>query len=214
MDQQLQAWRRKRLNQHNIINFWYFAFIDNLHLILQYGILPKNEVDRRGLQYRSFAEETVQIRRHHHTIHLSNQKEYKIHDVVPVYLCPKTPTLSARREIYSELVFLRIQSFILLDDEVEFAFTDGNAASRQTRFFVDLNHLEQLPWDVIRCKYWNDFTDGLRKRNSEFLIHPCIPVERIWDLYVVNETARTKVQGVVDQCNSRLKVSIKQDMFF
>ena len=111
-------------------------------------------------------------------------------------------------------MFLRIQSFILLDDGVEFAFTDGNAASEQSNYFVDLNRLGQLPWDVIRAPYWNDFPDGRRKRNSEFLIFPRIPVNRIWEFGVVNEVARTQVQSILAQHNSRLAVSIKRDWFF
>ncbi len=214
MNPTLQAWRRGRLLQYKIVNFWYFAFIDNLHLILQHGVLPKNEADRRGLQYRSFAEETVQARRHQRTIHLSNQKRYTIHDVVPVYLCPKTPTLFVRRTLQAELVFLRIQSFILLDEGVEFAFTDGNAASEQSNYFLELNHLDQIPWGVIRALYWNEYPDGRRKRNSEFLIYPSIPVGRIWDLGVVTETARTRVQAILNEHNSRLFVSVKRIWFF
>ena len=214
MNPRVQEWRREHLRQYSITDFWYFAFIDNLPLILQHGILPKNEVERRGLKYRSFAEETVQARRHHHAICLTNLQLYTIHDVVPVYLCPKTPTLYARRDVQDQLAFVRVRSSVLLDDGIEFAFTDGNAASEQSNDFMDLNMLDQLPWDVIRAPYWNGLPDGKRKRNAEFLIHPRIPVSRIRELGVINEAAQVRIHGMLAQYNAPLAVTIQRDWFF
>ena len=72
----------------------------------------------------------------------------------------------------------------------DFAFSDGNAGSNDTGFYYSLNNLDKIPWDVIRSHRWNDFEDGKRKRNAEFLIHPNIPVDRFWRIAVNNEDVK------------------------
>ena len=170
----LANWRKSKLAEHGIIDFFYFSMIDNLESLLKYGILPKNEVVIRGWNYASFAEESVQDRRHVRKIQLSNQATVTIHDVVPVYLVPRTPTLSARRESQNRIFFIVINTDVLAQENTEFAFSDGNAASQETLIFNSLYKLKYIPWDVLKAVYWNDFPDGRRKRNAEFLIFPKI----------------------------------------
>ena len=204
----------KKLRDHNIYSFWYFSYIDNLDAILQYGILPKNEVKQRGLQSRSFALDSVQERRHNINISLSNNKKYTLHDVVPVYLRPQTPTLFLRQEKQDQLFFVKISSSIVLDKGFEYAFTDGNAASTLTRFFVDPEQLSELPWDVIEAIYWTNYNDGKRKRNSEFLIFPHIPINRFEGLGVLNDAARKRVREIMVRRNFQIRVSVRCDWFF
>lgn len=214
MGQQLREWRCKMLNKYGLNFFWYFAFIDNLPTILKYGILSKNEADRKGLKCRSFAEQTVQIRRKSRDIHLTNRQAYTVHDLVPVYLCPKTPTLSARRTIQSDIFFICITSQILLEDNIEFAFTDGNAASSISKCYHDLKNLRKLPWEVINADYWNNYEDGMRKRNSEFLIYPNISASHFIDIGVFNAYAKAKAKKILLINNSPLNVEIRKDWFF
>jgi len=141
---------------------------------LKYEILPKNQVVTRGWNYASFAEESVQDRRCVRKIQFSNQATVKIHDVVPVYLVPRTPTLSARRSEEHRIFFLVINTDVLAQENTDFAFSDGNAASQETLIFNSLYKLKYIPWDVLKAVYWNDFPDGRRKRNAEFLIFPKI----------------------------------------
>lgn len=206
--------RRAKLEEYGITSFWYFARIENLDSILEHGILPKNQVEQRRLHFYSFAEESVQKRRHYKQIKLSNGQKFTVHDLVPVYLCPKTPTLSARREDQYRLIFTRIQSAILLDDGVEFAFTDGNAAHSKTKFFVNLSQLSELPWEVIKAHYWNDLPDGKRKRSSEFLIFPRIPINRFMEFGVSTEAACDRANEIVARRKLQIRVSVKTEWFF
>lgn len=172
-------------------------------------------MDRKRIKYDSFAEKTVQNRRHYKRITLSNNQNYTIHDVVPVYLIPKTPTLYARKHQQYRVIFARIQSSILQDDGVEFTFTDGNAASKNTKFFTDLDLLSELPWEVLEQNaYWPDFPDGKRKRNSEFMIFPNIPINRISELGVFNNDAYHQAREIISRKSPLLNVSMKPDWFF
>ena len=92
-DLHLKDWIKIKLQQYNISSFYYLAHKNNLEGILKYGILPKNEVIEKGLDSTSFAEIGVQERRDAINIALAEKNIYNIHDMVPLYLTPKTPTL-------------------------------------------------------------------------------------------------------------------------
>jgi hypothetical protein len=205
----------RKLAEYNINSFYYFTYIENLKSILEHGILPKNEVIKRGLKHQSFAEETVQARRHYRRINLTNNIGCTIHDVVPVYLIPKTPTLFARRNQQYKIIFIRIQTSLLQDDVIEFAFTDGNAASRDSNIFTDINQLIQLPWDVLNWNvYWNEFPNGKRKRNSEFMVYPYVPINYISELGVSNADALSLTCDILKEINSKINARIICEWFF
>lgn len=50
-----------------------------------------------------------------------------------------------------KIVFLVISAEVVADDGVEFAFSDGNAASQKTQIYRSLYKLPHLPWDVLQA---------------------------------------------------------------
>jgi hypothetical protein len=210
----LTDWRRSKLSQHHIVELFYFSMIDNLESLLQYGILPKNEMIKRGLSHASFAEESVQDRRHIREIELSNHTKATIHDLVPLYLVPRTPTLSARRAYQNKIFFIVINSDIVADEKTEFSFSDGNAASQETRFFNSLYKLKHLPWDVLKADYWNDFSDGKRKRNAEFLIFPSVPPKYFIRIIILNSNLQNHCKMLVQKFGSSIDVIVDSSYFF
>lgn len=210
----LTDWRRSKLREHHIVELFYFSMIDNLDSLLQYGVLPKNETIKRGLSHASFAEESVQDRRHIREIELSNKTKVTIHDLVPLYLVPRTPTLSARRDCQDRIFFIVINSDIVADEKTEFAFSDGNAASQETRFFNSLYKLKYLPLDVIKADYWNDFSDGKRKRNAEFLIFPSVPPKYFIRIVILDLNLQNHCKMLVQKFGSSIDVIVDSSYFF
>mgnify|MGYP000323085569 FL=1 len=137
----LAEWRKKRLEAKNIQFLYNFSNIENLHSIIKNGILPKNFVNRSGIKTSSFAEESVQERRHNKTVELSDRSQVNLHDLVPLYFTPKTPTLFARKDIQSKIFFVEISVSLIYEEAQNFSFTDGNAGSDSTQFFRNLNDL-------------------------------------------------------------------------
>ena len=207
-------WRRSKLQEYNIHSFFYFSHKDNIETILKYGILPKNEVHKMGLDFTSFAEEGVQYKRDTKKIKLTDGNWYNIHDLVPLYLTPRTPTLYSRKNMQSNFFFCVVQSFLICSETTNFAFSDGNAASHATSFHYSLKKLNEIPWDVIRAKSWNEFPDGKRKRNSEFLIYPKVPVSRIWRFVVNNAKLKSKLESELNRFGLEKEVTINQRYFF
>lgn len=213
-DNRLKQWIQKKLLEFGIHNLYYFSHLKNFESILKNGILSKNEILRINIGHKSFAEESVQNRRDPKIINLTGEISANLHDLVPLYLTSKTPTLSARREMQNDIFFAVIQSRLLFDDDIEYAFTDGNAASMDTKFYYSLNKLSEIPWSVIKAPYWNDFADGKRKRNAEFLIYPKISVERIDKILINNEQSKKYIDEVINRLKMNIKTECQPAYFF
>ena len=136
----------KNLQSLNIDYLYYFSHLNNLESILRNGILSKNEVEKINLKYTSFAEETVQNRRHDIKIGLPDGSIGNLHDFVPLYFTSKTPTLYSRKDLQNNIFFLVIKSDIVLDDRIRFIFTDGNAASSFTTFHSNTDKFLKFLW--------------------------------------------------------------------
>lgn len=204
----LENWRRSRLASAGVDTLFYVSLIDNLTSILASGILPKN---RTPSSHRSFAEESVQERRHQKIVELSDRSRVSVHDCVPLYLTPRTPTLYARRELQSSMFFIDVSSEAVCNQSSQFAFSDGNAGANATQFYRNLNDLDKIPFDVVRANYWTDFSDGSRKRCSEFLVSPSVPPDFFQRIVVAG-------RGGLDRCVSavqgRIPVVVEPAYFF
>lgn len=214
----IQRWRKEKLFSYGINCFYYFSHKDNFKSILKHGILSKNGVEKLKINYKSIADEDVQSLRDAREFHLSDNKKYNLHDLVPVYLTPKTPTFYRhfKNNIQTELFFAIIESFIICFDEgISYAFSDGNSTSYQSKIHYNLNKLNEIDFDLLRASSWTDQgQEGVRKRNSEFLIHPSIPIERIWRFAVNNENLKKNLEDQLKNENLDIEVSIDNYCFF
>lgn len=206
--------RRQQLTDAGLKHLYYVSKLANLPSILKHGILPKNEIMRKHLSSESFAEETVQERRNRKNLELSDGSIVKIHDVVPLYFVTRTPTLSARREIQSDLAFIEISSEVVCDESNLYAFTDGNAASDDTIFFPSLFKLDEVPHKILHAPYWTNFPDGKRQRCAEFFIYPWVSVSYFRRLLVVGEKTADRCQQLVDEARVSVPVAIEPAAFF
>ena len=215
----LSRWRRGVLAKWLLRNLHYFSLRDNLNSLLERGILSKNDVIKQGISAGSFAEESVQNRRQHVDVKLTDRTKIPLHDLVPLYLVPRTPALSARRDRQDELFFIDVSPDVLCDPGNEFAFTDGNAASSQTQFFRSLRHLDKVPWDVIQAEYWGDQPDGRRRRCAEFLVYPSVTPRYFSRLVVVSQSAAEACASILrrmpNQASSRqIDIAVEPGYFF
>lgn len=207
----LSDWMKGQLKSYDIKAFYYIIAIDNLPSVMEYGINSKNEVESRGKRYLTFADENVQNRRHGLKVYLSDKKWHNIHDLVPVYLTPLTPTLFARKEKQDRLCVITINPSVICDTKISYVFSDGNAASRDTVFDYNLRNLNMIDWNIIREPYWTQYHDGTRRRNAEFLIFPRIlPV---WFLSIVFQSESSLKKGIESIGNNDL-LKIEPNCFF
>ena len=205
------------LEKYKLRVLYYMTPVENLENILRFGILSKNEIKRRNLSYESFALESVQERRDAKKIQLSDLKKRKsLHDCIPLYIAYKTPTLyyifKNHPHEYGRIIFIRIRSKIVLHKA--FCFTDGNAASQNSREYYDLGNLNRIDWNVVNGTYWNDEFDGKRKRCAEFLIYPNVE-RRFFDLIIVKSyDIKREVESILQKLEFRLNVEHNPAYYF
>ena len=113
------------------------------------------------------------------------------------------------------IFFCKISSQNLISDtKIDFAFTDGNAASLETIKYRSLNSLIKLNWTIINSEFWNDKADGKRIRNSEFLIYPKIEVKYISEFSVNNQKLKQEFENELLKKSSKIPVTIDNKCFF
>ena len=211
----LKKWRKKKLK--NCKEFpkylYYFSELSNIENIIKFGILPKNKIIKQNIQSKSFANLEVQKYRKTIKCIISNKENKFLHDLVPLYLNPKTPTLYSRKNIQEDVFFCLINSYELLSDpEVNFAYTDGNATNRITKFYYNLDSLNKLKWDIINSDRWNDKPDGKRIRNSEFLIYPEIKLKYIEFISCQRHKTIERLSDYIK--GNAIKLNVNKDLFF
>lgn len=159
----------------------YLAHRKNLESILEHGILPYSEVRARGLQFVDLSNPAVQRHRERPDPIIG----VSIHDYVPLYLNPKNAMLYVRRQQQHDILILGIHPAVTNGARV--LYTDGNAASKATKFsLVDDVVRPVIP--VLRAERWTEFTDGMRRRMAEVLIHGPIQPK-----HIVRVTCSTQV---------------------
>ena len=164
------------LKQHNIYSLWHITHKNNVEQILRYGIL--NHYNAHGSNVNSVDISDPEAQKWREDIDPHYKR--KIHDYAPLYIKPRNPMLYKRHNIQCDLCLLEISLSVLMENEC--LITDGNAASRITKFFKSANHINNLPWDVLNSAYWPDHEDGKRKMCAEVLIYPEVSkkfIERI-----------------------------------
>ena len=116
--------------------------------------------------------------------------------------------LFRRQSLQSEIVVLYVDDRVMHDRGV--VFTDGNAASADTRFFSALSDLDEIDWQCLDAEYWNDFEDGKRKRCAEVLIPDLVRLAAVKRAVVNNDALR----WVLERQEWPTPVDVRPDWFF
>jgi hypothetical protein len=210
----------KLLKQQDICYLYYFTKLGNLDSILRNGILPKNKVNERCRHAKSFANEDVQQRRADVRITLSDKRKVGLHDCVPFYFNPDTPTFNVSLKKHQDLIMLQVTASVVTDDLVEIAFTNQNASVEGMKPFYDLKNLRKLDWEIIRGTWPRnqprngpDWSHWKRKRQAEFLIFPKVESRFIISICVGNPEMTEHVQKITEQNSHVMPVELDLELF-
>ncbi|KDC48460.1 type II toxin-antitoxin system toxin DNA ADP-ribosyl transferase DarT [Pseudoalteromonas fuliginea] len=198
---------------------YHFTHISNLSsLISSGGVICKNGVDSSSIIYRSAAYDSVQG--HREIFKVPVAPGGLIHDYVPFYFNSRSPMLFAvhRGNIpgvsMSEVVFFKTTAQTIEGAGKLFVFTDGHGIMDLTDYYNNLNELSEVPWDVVNAKYWTNFVDGRRLRQSEFLVHSKLDWELIETIGVYNQIMKDRVEGLIQHLVHKPSVEIKLSWYF
>ena len=214
-------WRLKYLDVFNIGLFYYIFPIDNTVSILRNGVHSKNYTKIHFPDAASFSWDSVQERRSQKLITLTGRKEVLLHDVVPLFFNPKNPTLDVKKEDWEKLAILVIDKNVITDENVEIAFTKGNASRDDAEILRHLKDLDKLDWEIIYGDYWphDEKRYGIKwenwksNRSSEFFIYPKINKTWFRKILVSNKQSLEIIDAHLNKENKFLESSIDENIF-
>lgn len=161
-----------------IDHLYHMTLISNLSSILNDGLFSHDEINRRGVHREDISLASVQERRHQRIEPIHNRS---IHEYVCLYFSPRNPMLFKRRELQNNIVILGLSRNLIKEKDT--IFTDGNAASEDTKFYHGIEELDYLPWGIIESEYWTDYEDGKRIKCAETLVYKQIDKSAIHRVY-------------------------------
>lgn len=188
--------------QRGVQSLWYITHKDNVHGILRHGILNHYDAHRLNPNCADISDPGAQRWRDAIEPHY----ERRIHEYAPLYIKPRNPMLYVRRSLRNELCLLEVSLAVMFENQ--YLITDGNAASRDTRFFKSVANFDDLPWTVLESGYWTDHLDGRRKMCAEVLIYPSVDPRHIQSVHCYSVTMRNSL----DTLGRKLKIS--RNLFF
>ncbi|HRI85565.1 MAG TPA: DarT ssDNA thymidine ADP-ribosyltransferase family protein, partial [Ignavibacteria bacterium] len=161
----------------------------------------------------------VQNKRHFKKIIIKDNDHGYLHNYVPLYFIPHTHTFYNFIDQQEKFFFIELDLKKLLSNK-KCLFTNGNAASNETQFFEDFSEAnDQIPWEVIVARYWNNFPDGKRKKNSEVLVLNHIETIYFKRIAVINDLYYDKLLKILDDrkwkgFNENFKIEVEPSFFF
>ena len=183
--------------------------VDNLSTLLARRVLhAPNTTPQDGLPYRTIHNTKVQASRRVKPV--SCGPRGSVHDYIPFYFGPLSVMLlvlkSGGVDGYDEgqqpLVYLTATVQDVIQAGCPFVFTDGHGLATFTRWFDDPADLSEVDWNVVKRLYWHDTPDDndrKRRKQAEFLIWKQCDWELISGIGVLNEAAKSHVEGIMDR---------------
>jgi hypothetical protein len=170
--------------------FYHMTHVNNIEGICRHGLLSLSKVRGQNLSFKDISDPGAQRwRDRRETVY-----GRPIHDYVPFYLNPKNPMQFRRREMLQELVLVEVHRSVLAGRE--YVYSDGNAASRATRFSDDVLLIGTCV-EALTAEYWTEIEDGKRRRCAEVLIYSHIEPRSINRLICMNDQMVERLMAFV-----------------
>ena len=186
---------------YNIKALYHMTHIDNFDAIFRNGLLP------HGNRYQSQDISDKQVNS------LRNREEpiygKAIHSYVPFYINPKNAMLYKRKEMQNEIVILEFSKELLFTTNS--IFTDGNASSRNTNFFNNIQDLDRLDWSCLNDNSWYNHVDGRRRRMAEVLVRDSVGVDSLSRVICNNMATFNRLKQIV---GNRVEIVLDCSFYF
>ena len=169
---------------------FHITAIDNLRSIAASGLLSKNKVAAKGINFANIAFQTVQGHRSSKLVPI--EPGGNLHDYVPFHFAPRSPMLKTIDSGNVEGCDYRQDDIIHITTMVElmitaglpFVFTNYHAVKAFAEFYNDRKDLDKNDWELFfeqpqlggYCKYWHNpyskprYALRMETRSAEFLV--------------------------------------------
>lgn len=200
--------------------------IDCLDTLIRRGAVhAPNRCPADGLPYRSTHDAEVQVKRAARPI--PGSPGGTVADYVSFYFGPRGPMLFRLKtgwvDDYTEgqepLIYLVTHAQDLVAQGHRVAYSDGHGLAAFTRWFQDLSDLNEIDWDSVYARYWNntmEYPDRQRRKQAEFLVHGEVPWDLISEISVSTRDIRRRVGAILDSHPDahRPTVAVRESQFY
>ncbi|KUJ57576.1 type II toxin-antitoxin system toxin DNA ADP-ribosyl transferase DarT [Chryseobacterium aquaticum] len=193
--------------------------IDNIPHILQYGITHSSSKNANA-KFVPIGDNTIINTRNNFL--LNNGK--RLGEYIPFYFSERTPMLYVIQKGYNSVAVTQAEKIVycvssiqkIVDQKLDFIFTDGQANSRLSSQFtiLDIENVNKIiDKKAIKDTYWDDEKDldKKRRKEAEFLIHNDIDIAAILGYVVYNENAKKRM---TDFGVNESQISVKSNYYF
>ena len=173
------------------------------------------------------------------TIGMSNIKERRlarplpcypdscVGDYVPFYFCPRSVMLyvihrdnNPRLDYHGgqePIVHLESDLHSVVDwadaNGQRWAFSLSNAAASYARFHAHLDDLNEIDWNAVYARNWQD--DAVREaKQSEFLVHQFFPWHRVDRIGVISERIGNRVASVIRNAAHKPRIEVQRAWYY
>lgn len=193
---------------------FHITHIKNVPKIVKDGLLCRNLVQSQKVQYENISDAGIQVVRS--IICVPPGSSHTLHDYVPTFFGARPPMLYA---IKSKGIQQEEIVYVLINWEVisllTTYFTDGNARTRGTHFFCDLNDLSKVDFDAAAAQYWRDKGDEYtRRKQAEVLVFQKVNLVDIKGFAVYNEAAKLKLEKIFQAQSVSKPIYITPEYYF
>lgn len=193
--------------------------IENIPHILQYGITHATSANSNPNFVPIGDGSLINTR---NNVLLNNGRPLGTY--IPFYFGARTPMLYVLQYGFNlvpptpaeNIVYCVTSVQKIIDQQLDFVFTDGHAVDRFTSQFSknDIDKLDNLlDWPAINAKYWRDENDLdlKRRKEAEFLVLGDISIDGILGYLVYNQNSKDKI---ISYGADSAKVHVKADFYF
>lgn len=203
--------------------------INNLQSILNEGaILSYNTKEQKNIVHVNIAYQNIQDWRDKKEIDKTlDGTPITLHDCVPFYFCPRSPMLYLiyrnNTENYNyhggqeNIIHIVLSTDIVVENNLEFQFTDGHTRVEITEFYTNICDLSKLDWGVIDGNYWFDnkqYPDRKRRKQAEFLVYNTSPILAIIGIGVYNNAMLNKAIDIIQKAKFNIDVKIRPGWYY
>lgn len=203
---------------------YHITHINNLLSIIKSGgLYCCSRMRINGINHTNIAHQSIQDRRSSTDVPIPPYGT--LHDYVPFYFAPRSPMLYtiskgnvAGYEGGQHQVIHLVTAIDTLDAaKIPFVFTDGHAIMFYTNFYNQLSDLDNVDWEIMKSKYWNDTPedgDRKRRRQAEFLIYNYLSWKYIYHIGVYNQEMAEQVSRIVRRFKHKPVIQIHKEWYY
>jgi hypothetical protein len=182
---------------------------------MENGILCRKDILKRQLDLDDLSNISVQERRSDIEVYFSDRYFHYIHSAVPLYFITKTPTQYHYNQ--NEIFIIEINKEIINDNNIAFAFSDGNYACSNIKTYHKIYDLSKLPWHILEADEGNlDFKNPeiKKQRCCEFLIRPMVMKKYFDRILVKNLIVKQKLLAICNDYSNEIPIFAWDKCFF